>query len=143
MPCVCSHLGEDTVPILCLHHIQDVGRDISGLATAIPKLPPLLAVLQHLADKCHRPTQVRSKLWPCFRSRLLFFFCLFFYLEDFILEHRQLIGIPGYKVVEDFGIFPWAVHSIIRPVGTGGIVFICSCIQNDRKVWRELVYLPI
>lgn len=67
----------------------------------------------------------------------------FFYLKDFILQHRQLVGIPGYKVVENFGIFPWVVHSIIGPVGTGGIVFICLCTQSDRKVWKELVYLPV
>lgn len=70
-------------------------------------------------------------------------FWVFFYLKDFILQHRQLVGIPGYKVVENFGIFPLAVHSIIRPVGTGGIVFNGLCTQSDRKVWKELVYLPV
>lgn len=59
---------------------------------------------------------------------------LFFYLQDFILQHRQLVGIPRYKVVENFGIFPLTVHSIIRPVGTGSTVFICWCSEWQKSM---------
>lgn len=68
-----------------------------------------------------------------------------FYLEDFILQHRQLVGIPCYEVVANFGIFASAGHPIVRPVNTHGIlssrfVFVG---ERDSKVCEGLNYLPI
>lgn len=68
---VAGHLVEDTVGLLHLHHVQDIKWDVSGLAAAIPKLPPLFVVLDHLPDTCHislrssdkcEPTQVGANL---------------------------------------------------------------------------------
>lgn len=39
-----------------------------------------------------------------------------FYLKDFILQHWQLVGIPCYKVVANFGIFAGGGHPVVRPV---------------------------
>lgn len=153
---VAAHLVEDTVGLLDLHHVQDIKWDVSGLAAAIPKLPPLFVVLNHLPDTRHislqssdkcEPTQVGANphSWPewscnCIslmtpmlwyasqfhsnegKKKLHFDLCVkCFYLEDFILQHWQLVGIPCYKVVANFGIFPRGGHSIVRPVKTRGI----------------------
>lgn len=63
-----------------------------------------------------------------------------FYLKDFILQHWQLSGIPCYKVVANFGIFPCGGHSIVRPVKTHGILFVDVLKEAEKYVRYWCIY---
>lgn len=101
------------LPPSLLHPGRWMGRNQSGRCDSVASTNfyrPLSPVETHV------PWQT-AVINQCCLTGFIKLGSIDFYLKDFILQHWQLIGIPCYKLVADFGIFPVAGH---RPVETHG-----------------------
>lgn len=105
------------VPPGLLHPGRCVGRNRSGRCDSVASTNcyrPLSPMETHVT--AHSAGQTAG-INRCCLTGVIKLESIDFYLEDFILQHWQLIGVPCHKLVADFGIFPVAGH---RPVETCG-----------------------